>query len=228
MIKIVLLVLLLVQLSSCVPAQASSKDEGKARDIQVEVGKVTEVIFPDKVAKVVKGGPQDSVLIEVLDNMVYLLPKADNLSDIFITTTTGNSYPLNLHVGSQHDIKVQVGTANHKELGISPEVGTYAGVMDLMKDLLLGREPAGATVLPIKSQLLLSDRKLQLKVEKGYELTGWRAYVLTAKNLMNNAVIVPLEQISLPNLLAISSDRDMLAARGQEGDTTRVYLITGQ
>ncbi len=228
MIKIVLLVLLLVQLSSCVPAQASSKDEGKARDIRVEVGKVTEVVFPDKVAKVIKGGPQDSVLIEVLDNTVYLLPKADNLSDIFVTTTTGNSYPLNLHVGSQHDIKVQVGTANHKELGISAEIGTYAGVMDLMKDLLLHREPAGATLLPSKGQLFISDQKLQLKVEKSYELAGWKAYVLTAKNLMNNAVIIPLEQISLPDLLAISADQDMLAAKGQEGDAAKLYLITGQ
>lgn len=228
MIKIIFLALLLVGFSSCVPAQAFSKDVGKVSDIQVEVGKVTEIIFPDKVAKVVKGGSQDSVLVEVLDNSVYLLPKTDNLSDIFVTTITGNSYPLNFHVGSHHDIKVQVENARHQESGAFAEAGSYSSVMDLMKDLLLDREPSGATVLPTKSQFLLSDKKLQLKVERNYELAGWRAYVLTAKNLMNNAVIIPLEQISLPNLLAISSDRDMLAARGQEGDTTKVYLITGQ
>ncbi|MBI3602721.1 MAG: type-F conjugative transfer system secretin TraK [Candidatus Omnitrophica bacterium] len=222
--RIIFLILLLAGLSSCVlPASASNfKDQGKPIDIQVEVGKVTEVVFPAKVAKVVKGGAVDSVLVEVLDNSVYMLPKTDDPSDIFVMTTSGNSYPLNLHISREHDIKVQIGSFNHQP---KFSAGVYGDVMDLMKDLLLQKEPAGATALPGGNQVLLANRQIQLKVDKAYELAGWKAYVLTARNLMNNAVIIPIEQMTLPNLLAVSSDQDMLAAKGQQGDAAKVYVI---
>ncbi len=226
--RVMFLLLLLAELSSCVlPAGASNpKDQGKPTSIQVEVGKVTEVVFPMKVVKVVKGGSLDSVLVEVLDNSVYLLPKTDDPSDIFVTTTSGSSYPLNLHINKEHDIKVQIGSFNHSPSGSAS--GAYLDVMDLMKDLLLQKEPAGATALPGGSQVLLANRQIQLRVDKAYELVDWKAYVLTAQNLMNNAVIIPVEQMSLPNLLAVSSDQDMLAAKGQQGDTTRVYVIVSK
>ena len=225
--KIALFILLLSGLSSCIlPAEATDfKKEGKPRDIQVQVGKVIEVVFPDKVAKVVKGGPSDTILIEVLDSSVYLLPKTENPPDIFVMTISGNSYPLSLHNSKERDIKVHIASFNNNRGDFS---GIYTDVMDLMKDLLLQKEPAGSTVVPGGSQWLLANRHIQLRVDKAYEIADWKAYVLIAKNLMNNAVIIPIEQMSLPNLLAISSDQDMLLSKGQEGDTSRVYVIVGK
>ncbi len=202
------------------------KDEGVPCDIKVEIGKVTQVEFPAKIAKVVKGGSQDSVLVEVLDNSVYLLPKTEDPSDVFITTTAGNSYPLNLLVGTNHDIKIRIG--NFKNKGLYPVSSGYSDLMDLMKDLLLENEPAGATTLPANGKVILSNQQMSLTVEKAYEMTSWNAYILVARNMINNAVIVPIEQISLPNLLAISADRDMISAKGQEGDVARIYIIVGK
>ena len=233
--KLILLVFISMALSSCViPAGASDfKDEGRATDIRVEVGKVTEVTFPEKIAKVIKGGQPDSVLVEVLGNSVYLLPKTDTPPDIFVTTTSGNSYPLNLHISQEHDIKVEVGSSKNRQSNSSK--GGYSDVMDLMKDLLLSREPSMATILPEAGQACLSGRQvflsnheIKLTVDKAYELGNWKAYVLTAHNLIKNAVIIPVEQMSLPNLLAVSAEKDMLAAKGQQGDSTKVYMITGQ
>jgi hypothetical protein len=107
-------------------AASGFKDEGTPTEINVEVGKVTEVVFPQKVAKVIKGGLPDAILIEVLDSSVYLLPKAVNPPQIFVTTLSGVSYPLNLHISKEHDIKVQVGIF-HKS---SQAVGIYSDVMD--------------------------------------------------------------------------------------------------
>ena len=226
--KIGFLILMVTMLTSClVPAGASSsKDDAQSTNIQVEVGKVTELVFPAKVAKVVKGGVPDSVLVEVLESSVYLLPKTEEISDIFVTTVSGMSYPLTLHLGKEHDIKVKIGfhqTAKSNSLG-----GYYLDEMDLMKDLLLHKEPTGATILPGKGQVWLANKQIELTVDTAYELSNWKAFVLNAKNLIKNEVIIPIEQVSLPNLLAISSDRDMLFPKGQEGDTTKIYMIVEQ
>jgi hypothetical protein len=224
--RMVFVFLILCTLSSCVPAQAfQGVDKGKPVDIKVELGKVTEITFPTKVAKVIKGGTQDSVLIEVLDNSIYLLPKSENVSDIFVTTISGDSYPLNLRLGSDRDIKIQVG---NPVKGSSEHQSNYTNVMDLMKDLLLNREPAGSTLLQGGGKLFLADKKMEIKVEKSYEIGDWRAYQLRVENLLSNAVIVPIEQISMPNLLAISCEQDMLSAKGQPGDSSKLYVITSQ
>ncbi len=220
------LVAILLVLALIRPVFSSDiKDEGKPADIQVEIGKVTQVEFPAKISKVVKGGNQDSVLVEVLDNSLYLLPKTQEPSDVFVTTVSGSSYPLTLHLGSNRDIKIQVG--KFKAKGDVKSAGSYSDIMDLMKDLLLDQEPAGSTMLPAQGKVLLSNQQMSLTVEKAYEMVDWNAYVLVAHNLISNAVIVPIEQINLPNLLAITCDRDMISAKGQEGDSARVIIIVG-
>ena len=215
-----------ILLGSIFSHAADFKDEGKTTNINVEVGKVTEITFPAKVSKVVKGGEPDSVLVEVLDNSVYVLPKTNTPPDIFVTTALGSSYPLNLHLAQEHDIKVQVAATKHNRIETSN--GIYTNVMDLMKDLLLDKEPAGATILPQDGQVLFVNKQIQLRVSRAYELVDWKAYILIAKNLCNNSIIIPIEQMTLPNLLAVSADQDMLKSKGQEGDTAKVYLVIGK
>ncbi len=209
-----------------VTLSAEAKSEGKPVDIKVEIGKVTEVVFPEKIVNVIKGGQPDSVLVEVLDNSIYLLPKTDTPAGIFVTLSSGVSYPLTLQMSSEHDIKVRVGSLNHQEENSTR--GIYNDVMDLMKDLLLQKEPSMGTPLPHEGEVFLRDQNIKVSVEQAYDVGGWRAYVLMAQNLIDQAVIIPIEQMSLPNLLAVSAERDMLAARGQEHDSVRIYMIVRQ
>lgn len=204
---------------------ALSKEEGKPTAINVEVGKVSEVVFPDNVAKVVKGGEPNSILVEVLDNSLYILPKSENPADIFVTTSSGISYPLSLHLSKERDIKVQVGPVRKPSFSTNK---TYSDVMGLMKDLLLQKELPMATNLNQKGQVILSNGNIQLTIDKAYELGSWKAYVLKARNISRNAVIIPIEQMILPNLLAVSADQDNLSSLGQEGDSTNVYMVVGQ
>jgi|GEM_PF-2982975 len=220
--KILLTGLCLMVCSYLLPAVASEfKDEGRLTNVNVQIGKVTEIVFPSKIAKVVKGGDPESVLVEVLDNSLYVLPKTESPPDIFVTTVLGSSYPLNLHLAKEHDIKIQVAPSRPNQASS----GQYLDVMDLMKDLLLDKEPAGATLLSQGGESILTNSQIQIKVSKAYELLNWKAYVLTAYNLSPNAVIVPIEQLSLPHLLAVSAEQEMLKAKGQEGDTTKLYMI---
>jgi hypothetical protein len=218
--QIFVLILVLIYISGCYKgAQAAIPME-----VHVSVGKVSEVAFSEKIAKVIKGGAPDSILVEVLDNSVYLLPKTNTPADVFITGVSGESYPLKLRISAEHDVRVQVkGSSVHR---LSHDVKTDA--MDLIKDILRGQEPAGATVLKGGQFMSLSEGQIKMSVETIYDFPHMAAYIFKAHNLMDNSVIIPIEQMSFPNLLAVSSDQDMLKPKGQEGDTSKVYIIAGK
>ena len=205
-------------------AKDISKQE-PATAVHVAVGKVSEGFFPEKIAKVVKGGASDSVLVEVLDQSLYLLPKSNTPADVFVTTVSGRSYPLTLTIAPQHDIKVEINGGSVSS--ISPNAGS--NVMDVMKDIRSEHEPPGSTALKVnRADVLFKDSKIQLHVRSGYDLPALTAYILEARNLTDNSVIVPIEQVTFPRLLAITSDRDMIAPKGREGDRTAVYLVVGK
>lgn len=204
------------------PVIAKEKD-ALATEIKVEVGKVSEVVFPDRVVKVVKGGAPDSILVEVMDQAVYLLPKIESPADIFVTTSSGKSYPLLLKVAVERDIKVHVGGSSKRH----GQAYGYTDVMDLMKDLLLGHQPVMSTPFGTQGDVFFETEDLKLVIERAYQMNAWRAYVLKMHNLTAQELIVPIERIVLPDLLAISADKDILSAKGQQEDKTLVYVITG-
>ena len=195
-----------------------------AMEVHVAVGKVSEVVFPEKVARVIKGGAADSLLVEALDNSVYVLPKTNTPADIFVTGVSGKSYPLDLVAAGQHDIRVEV--AGPLVSRVSREININA--MDLMKEVLRGVEPAGATVLKSPYSMTLSDPQIKMTVEVIYDFPHIAAYIFKAQNLTDNSVIVPLQQIFFPNLLAVTCDQDMLKPEGQEGDAAKVYIVAGK
>ena len=222
--KVTILLICIFLNVSNVWAKDISKQE-PSTTVHVSVGKVSEVFFPEKIAKIVKGGASDSVLVEVLDQSLYLLPKSNTPADIFVTTVSGHSYPLTLTIPPRHDIKVEIGGGSISS--ISPNAGS--NVMDVMKDILSGHEPPGSTALKVnRADILFKDSKIQLHVRSGYDLPALTAYILEAQNLTDNSVIVPIEQVTFPRLLAITSDRDMIAPKGREGDSTAVYLVVGK
>ncbi len=196
--------------------------DGRPLDINVASGKITEVIFPEKVAKIIKGGGADSVLIEVLDYSVFVLPKHESPADIFVTSVKGESYPLNLIMGKEHEAKVKITYAFDPNRASGDN---RSDVMDLMKVLIQGRVPAGATVLEAKEQRPIAQGQIELTLNTVFELPKLNGLVLTAKNVSDNTVIIPIQAISYPRLLAISSDADSLNPMKQEGNQARIYMV---
>ena len=76
--------------------------------------------------------------------------------------------------------------------------------------------------------MTLSDQQIKMTIDVIYDFPQIAAYVFKAQNLIDNSVIVPLQQISFPNLLAVTSDQDMLKPKGQEGDSTKIYIVAGK
>lgn len=212
--KLMWMVLLITFIPSCSFAT-------EVTTVHVQVGKVSEVFFPENIAKVIKGGTADSILVEAMESSLYILPKTDKPPEVFVTGVSGQSYPLSLQISQEHDLKVEVGKARLKR-------SSYAGnlnVMDLMKEVLLGHVPAGATTIKLDQILELKHTPIQLKFFEAYDLPTIRVYVASAINRSPDLVVLPIESITIKGLKAITSTADTLNPTGSDGDKATVYLV---
>ena len=54
------------------------------------------------------------------------------------------------------------------------------------------------------------------------------AYVMVCENLLDRSIIVPVEQVNFPHLLAVSSEKDLFdTAKGTDGAITKVFMVVG-
>ena len=194
--------------------------------IRVGMGKVSEIIFPQNIAKVIKGGAADSIMVEAIDRSLYVMPKAQPLSDIFVTTVSGDSYPLNLVVSANPDISFEINTAVGKD---TAQTAHHGNVMAVMKDVLMGRPPTDGMLLKsAQGQEFFRNGQIQMTVQLAYDLPDLTAYVLEARNVTGQDAVVPIEQMNVPRLLAVASDCDRIAPQGQLEDKTSVYMVVGK
>ncbi len=191
--------------------------------VNTAVGRVTEVRFPTKVAKIIKGAVPESVSVEVVDQSIYILLKTSNPLDIFVMTEDGQSYPLNLVSSEEPDTKVEI-AADQKS---SKEPGNTQATIALIKEILLGNVPAGATVLQGDVEVF-NNGQIALRLKTIYELTQCRVYILSAENLLEKRIVIPIQDINFPRLLAITSGQDLLEAKGGDKDQTTVYMVVGR
>ncbi len=198
--------------------------DGRPLEVHVAVGRITEVIFPKKVARIIKGGAADGILIEVMDNSILLLPKNDTPPDIFVTNLTGDNYPLRLSFTGEYHAKVRVVEAF---TDAAAKKGNNLA-LDLMKMMMQGRVPIQATVIASAKKRLVANGMLELTVNTILELPRIKGLLLTAENLSDNSLVVALQNISYPGLIAIASERDTLEAKGKPGSQTRVYMVIRQ
>ena len=192
--------------------------------VHVSIGKVSEVIFPNNITNVVKGGQPDAVLIEAMDNTLFILPKKEDLPDLVISTDSKETYPLSLKLSKEHDIKLQI--ANDSRIsGVNEH---HDLVMDIMQTLLQGGIPTQAAVIDIRKSISFEQSKIRFNVDVVYDLNNVIVYILTAHNLSMDGACVPIQEISFENLLAVASESDFLRPAGIEGDSTKIYMIIGK
>lgn len=196
--------------------------DGNPLEVIVSVGRVTEIVFPQKISKVINGGQTQHLLLEVLDNTLFVLPKQDKLPDIFITSVNGVNYPLKFNVSKENQTRLTILDAFGD--GVTAKGGNRA--LNLIKVLMRGGVPAQAVVRDLDETIDINQGRIKLQLFKSYELAGLKGYVLKAKNMTQEEVDLSLETIQYPGLLAIASDSERLFAQDEQGNETFVYMVT--
>jgi len=199
--------------------------------LRLKVGMITEAQFPDQIANVTKSVSSASLQIETLGNRMFLLPVENFDANIHVVTQDNASYVLHLIMDdAQNATRIKI--SKRAEAVNEEQSKEIVNTVELMKSLINGRALQGTISSKLHSQEIFNNGKFRIIADEVYELQcGAKAFVLTFENLGDKPIVVPIEHIELPGLLAISVDSQILEARPCDtnkkpsGYTTKAYMI---
>jgi len=199
--------------------------------LRLKVGMITEAEFPDKIANVTKSISSELLQVETLGNRMFLLPRENFDSQIYVVTQDSTSYCLHL-IMDEAQGATRIKIKKPAEAKDDPQNKQILNTIELMKALLNGEQPPGSLSSKLHLQEIFNNGKFRIIADEVYELPGGaKAFVLTFENLGDKPVVVPIEHIELPGLLAISVDSQILEARPCNANkkssayTTKAYMI---
>jgi len=200
--------------------------------LRLKAGVITEAEFPESIATVTKGIPSASLQIETLGNRMFLLPLENIETNIYVVTSDNVSYCLYL-IMDEIQAPTRIKIKKHTEITNGGQDRKTLNTIELMKVILSGRMPQGSTSLKLEAREIFNNGKFRIAIDEIYELPGnVKALCLTFENLTHKPVVVPIEHIELPGLLAISVESQILEARPRNagnkdsgGYISKAYMI---
>ena len=193
--------------------------------LRLKADMITEAEFPDKIANVTKSVASEILQIETLGDRLFLLPRENLESRLYIVTQDNASYCLHLIMDeTQAPTRIKI-EKPHQQTNEEQSKDT-TNTVELMKALFTGRQPSGSVSSRLHPQEIFNNGKFRIVIDQVYEFSdNVKAFVLTFENLDHKPVVVPIEHIELPGLLAISVDSQVLEARPHNPDKkTSVYI----
>ena len=200
--------------------------------LRLKTGVITEAEFPESIATVTKGIPSASLQIETLGNRMFLLPLENIETNIYVVTSDNVSYCLHL-IMDEIQAPTRIKIKKRTEITNDEQDRKTLNTIELMKSLLSGKMPQGSVNSKLHASEIFNNGKFRITIDEIYELSGnVKALCLTFENLTHKPIVVPIEHIEFPGLLAISIDSQLLEARphdtkkkGPPGYTTKAYMI---
>lgn len=175
--------------------------------VNVAVLNATEVDFPEEIASVVMGLPNDKISLEHSKNMIFLQPlMADVEGEIYVIGKSGRSYIISINVVDK--------TLRDKHLKIVPtdqmqieRVEQLKGLtpLGLIKAMALGQDLDGVFI-ENKSVVLFEDKNLKIVAESKYDAVSMKGYIVT----LHNFAQVPFDfrTLNIKGLVAFSYYKD--------------------
>ena len=206
-------------------------DYGAEIPLRLKTGMITEAEFPEKIANVTKSISSESLQIETLGNRMFLLPRENLDSQIYVVTQDNVSYCLHL-IMDEAQAPTRIKITKPHEAENDEKASDIANTVELMKALLTGRQPPGAVSSKLHPQEIFNNAKLRISIDEVYEFpNNVKALCLTFENLTRKPMVVPIEHIELPGLLAISIDTQILEPRPHDTNKktsaymTKAYMV---
>lgn len=217
-------------LSGQVNASGAS-DRSDEIPLRLKAGMITEAEFPDKIANVTKSVASEILQIETLENRIFLLPRENFDSRLYVVTQDNVSYCLHL-IMDEAQAPTRIKIEKPHQAPNEEQGRDTANTVELMKALITGRQPPGSASSKLHPQDIFNNAKLRITIDEVYELAGGtKAFVLTFENLTDKPLVIPIEHIELPGLLATSVDSQILEARPHNVNkktsayTAKAYMI---
>ena len=193
------------------------------RIVKLKIGTITELKFPETIANVTKSISSESLQVETLGARMFLLAREMLNTYVYIVTQDNVSYSLHLVIDdAEAAAQVQIKKPDSAEE--SQKDKNTINTIELMKSLVNGSPIPGVVSSRENGQEVFNNGALRIVMEELYELEGGaRAFILSFENLTNKPMIMPIEHIELPGLLAISADRQILEAKPRDTSKKKNY-----
>ena len=206
-------------------------DSGGEIPLRLKIGMITEAEFPEKIANVTKSISSESLQIETLGNRMFFLPRENLDSQIYVVTQDNVSYCLHL-IMDEAQAPTRIKITKPHEAENDEKASDIANTVEQMKALLTGRQPPGAVSSKLHPKEIFNNAKLRISIDEVYEFpNNVKAFCLTFENLTRKPMVVPIEHIELPGLLAISIDTQILEPRPHDTNKktsaymTKAYMV---
>ncbi len=217
-IKIVLLLMLVIA------APAGGREvfyQGDAVEVGISTGRTTQVIFPAGIRNIVTSLDQVQISVEVFNNILYIQPLHAPQGNIFVNTADGTGYGLYVRTVPPDDVdstvKIKLPESSEAEKRADSTIIHY------MRQLLTGAAERTAGVSE-PGRTIYRDENIKIVLDRMYTWPHYTGWICTAVNVSRGAVVVPVQQVSVPMLRAISSDTETLAPE----QAARVYMLIGK
>ena len=224
----ILLSSLAVFFATCSYAEGPIDESSNAANLKLTSGMVTEVEFPVNIANVTKSVPSALLQIETQGNRMFLLARENFESLVYVVTQDNISYCLHLAVVEEKDVLSHVKIKKPSESSLGFPNGKAINTIKLLKALINGSPLPGAVEAKVKNGQIFNDGSIRIGIDKLYELPrGVKAVVLNVENLTYKPIVVPIEHIEFPGLLAISIENQIVEAASRiiGKKTTKAYMI---
>ncbi|MCL5408946.1 MAG: hypothetical protein M1135_02880 [Candidatus Omnitrophica bacterium] len=187
----------------------------KQLNIFTNPGVTTEVDFPSRIEKIISNA-QNDVSLETVDNRLFI-HCLDPYQGIIFVIAGKISYPLSIIQSDNADVKIKV-AGGEKYKNIPTAFITSSSITVYLKKLFLRDCPdivkvnkkvfhGNGIIITIKKQLTWPEH--------------FRGYIVRIENITRYLVVIPVEQISLPGLVAVSVDNEVL----KPGKKTKGYFL---
>ena len=187
--------------------------------VKMAVGKAVEIEMEAGVADLVRSGDPATVKVEHTSGHLFVTPLSANPAELTVIDTRGHSHHISYIFGDGADEKVVV----RDDAGQGQVPAHEDTAMALMRDLIRGRSPERATVQ--RSEVVIFDNgRMRVRSVFIEELPHLRGYVTVVENLTQAPLVVPVQQVTLPGLVAVASQKDILAP----GEACRLYMVAGR
>ncbi|MDP3017582.1 MAG: hypothetical protein Q8N70_10995, partial [Deltaproteobacteria bacterium] len=150
---------------------SGASDYSDEISLRLKAGMITEAEFPDKIANVTKSVASEILQIETLGNRIFLLPRESFDSRLYVVTQDNVSYCLHLIMDeTQAATRIKI-KKPHQEASTEQGRDT-ANTVELMKALMIGRQPPGSVSSKLHPQDIFNNAKLRITIDEVYELAG--------------------------------------------------------
>ena len=187
--------------------------------VKAELGQAVEIVVENGVGDLVRSGDPSTIRVEHTSGHLFLTPLAPSPAEVSIIDRRGGSHLIRLVLDPPAEQRVVLADCHEDERA----GGAQDPAIALMRDLIRGLVPVGSTEKTTDT-VMFDDGKVRMRAILVEEMPGLTGNVLWAENLTSEPLIIPLQQMAYPGLLAVSAAQDVLAP----GEKTKVYMVAGR